>query len=151
MSSIITIIESVVNDIPSKPNFIHGQKGWQNVESDESAFPAVYLDEPITSDDTFHQGGLVEETYPLQMMFLDKTELRQTPEQLRPTVDAMRELRRQFVLRLKAKKNANGEHIFKEITNVRTIDVYNVFDVNISGVIITFNAKPLNSDSVCVS
>lgn len=153
MSSIITIIESIVDDIPSKPNFIHGQKGWQNVESDESAFPAIYLEEPLTSDDTFHQGGLVEESYPLQMMFLDKTELDQTPEQLRPIVDAMRALRRQFIIRLKTKKNTNGENIVRPelVTNIRTIDVYNVFDVNISGVIVTFNVTPLNSDSVCVS
>ena len=149
--SIVTIIESVVNDIPSKPTFIHGQKGFQNLTSDEKAFPAVYLDEPITSDDTSHQGGLYEENYPLKMMFLDRTELRQSPEQLRPTIDAMRTLRRQFINRLKIKKNANGEHIFKNISNIKTIDAYNIFDVNLSGVIVTFNALPLNSQSVCVS
>jgi hypothetical protein len=151
MSSIITVIESVVSDLTPEPEFFSGAKGWANLKADEKVFPMVMLIEPITSNDTFHQGGLVDSAYPIFMLFLDRTELRDTPEQQRVIVDAMRDLRRQFILRLKKKTNANGEHIFKSIENVETIDTYNELDANASGVGVKFTATPLNSDSVCVS
>jgi len=150
VSSIVSIIETVVLDLTPKPTFIHGFKSWANLKADEKKFPCVILVEPITSDDTFRQGGLVDSSYPLFMLFLDRTELRDTPGQHRPIIDAMRELRRQFILKLKASKNSNLEHVFKSIDNVKTTDTFNELDVNASGVFITFTATPLNSDSVCV-
>ncbi len=150
MSSIVSIIESVVLDLTPKPTFIHGFKSWANLKADEKKFPCVILVEPITSDDTFRQGGLVDSSYPLFMMFLDRTELRDTPEQHRPVIDDMRELRRQFILKLKATKNSKLEHVFRSIENVKTTDTFNELDANASGVFITFTATPLNSDSVCV-
>jgi len=150
MSSIITIIESVVDDLTPKPEFIYGFKSWANLKADDKKFPIVILVEPITSDDTFHQGGLVDSSYPLFMLFLDKTELDWTPEEHRVVVDAMRDLRRQFILKLRMLKNANGEHVFKSVAEVRTTDTFNELDANASGVGINFTATPLNSDSVCV-
>ncbi len=149
MSSIVTVIESVVLDLTPKPTFIHGFKSWANLKADEKKFPCVILVEPITSDDNFRQGGLVDSTYPLFMLFLGKTELAYTPEQHRVVIDEMRDLRRQFILKLKIAKNANLEHIFKAIDNVKTTDTFNELDANASGVFITFTATPLNSDSVC--
>ena len=149
MSSIITIIESVVADLTPAPEFIYGFKSWANLTADEKTFPIVILVEPITSNDTFHQGGMVESAYPIFMLFLDKTELADTPEEHRVSVDAMRELRRQFILKLKLVKNTYNEHIFKSITDVRTVDTFNELDANASGVGLNFTAAPLNSDSVC--
>ena len=62
----------------------------------------------------------------------------------------MRELRRQFVLKLKIAKNQYNEHIFKSITGVKTTDTFNELDANASGVGLNFVATPLNGDSVCV-
>jgi len=150
MSSIVTIIETVVLDLTPKPTFIHGFKSWVNLKADEKKFPCVILVEPITSDDNFRQGGLVDSTYPLFMLFLSRTELADSPSQHRVAIDAMRDLRRQFILKLKEKKNTNLEHIFKAIDNVKTTDTFNELDANASGVFITFTATPLNSDSVCL-
>jgi len=150
MSSIVSIIETAVLGLTPKPTFIHGFKSWANLKADEKKFPCVILVEPIRSTDTFRQGGLVDSSYPLFMLFLDRTELKYTPEQHRPIIDAMREMRKQFILKLKESKNAYNEHIFKDITNVETTDTFNELDVNASGVFITFTATPLNSDSVCV-
>ena len=149
MSSIITLIEEVVGDLTPKPEFIYGFKSWANLKADEKKFPIVILVEPITSDDTFHQGGLVDSSYPIFMLFLDKTELEDRPEDHRVVVDAMRTLRRQFILKLKIKKNSNGEHVFKDISDVRTTDTFNELDANASGVGLNFTATPLNSDSIC--
>jgi hypothetical protein len=150
MSSIVSVIEQAVAELDPMPAFIHGFKSWANIKADEKQFPIVILVEPVTSDDTFHQGGMVDSSYPLFIMFLDRTELGNTPEQHRPVIDRMRELRRQFILRLKAAKNSYGEHVFKSIDNVKTTDTFNELDANSSGVFITFTATPLNSDSVCV-
>jgi hypothetical protein len=150
MSSIVSIIETAVLGLTPKPTFIHGFKSWANLKADEKKFPCVILVEPIRSTDTFRQGGLVDSSYPLFMLFLDRAELAYTPEQHRPIIDAMRDLRRQFILKLKESKNTYNEHIFKDITNVETTDTFNELDVNASGVFITFIATPLNSDSVCV-
>lgn len=149
MSSIITIIESVVNDLDSKPSFFYGQKGWVNLKADKPEFPAVMLIEPITSSDTFHQGGMVDSDYDVYMLFLDDSPLDDTPEQKRVVVDAMRALRREFILKLKLVKDSSRTHVFKSITNVRTTDTYNELDRNASGVGVSFTATPLNGDSVC--
>ena len=142
MSSIITLIEEVVDDLTPKPEFIYGFKSWANLKADEKKFPIVILVEPITSDDTFHQGGLVDSSYPIFMLFLDKTELEDRPEDHRVVVDAMRTLRRQFILKLKIKNNSNGEHVFKDISDVRTTDTFNELDANASGVGLNFTATP---------
>ena len=149
MSSIITIIEAVVADLTPKPEFIYGFKSWANLKADEKTFPIVILVEPITSNDEFRQGGLVDSSYPIFMLFLDKTELAYTPEEHRIAVDSMRDLRRQFILKLKIAKNSYNEHIFKSITDVKTTDTFNELDANASGVGINFVATPLNSDLIC--
>jgi len=149
MSSIISIIEAVVLDLVPKPTFIYGFKSWANLAADDKAFPIVILVEPITSEDTFSQGGTVDSSYPIFMLFLDRTELAHTPQEHRVKVDEMRELRRQFVLKLKIAKNQHNEHIFKSITGVKTTDTFNELDANASGVGLNFTATPLNGDSVC--
>jgi hypothetical protein len=149
MSSIITIIEAVVADLTPKPTFIHGFQSWANLAADEKTFPVVVLVEPITSNDTFSQGGTVDSAYPMLMLFLDKSELEETPEQQRVHVDLMRELRRQFILKLKIVKNTYNEHVFKSIADVRTVDTFNELDANASGVGVNFTATPLNGDSIC--
>jgi hypothetical protein len=105
----------------------------------------VFLDEPITSNDQLTQGGYIEEEYPLSMLFVNKTELDYTPEQHRVIIDAMRVLSKRFILRLQA--NANIRFVK---TSIR-IDVTNIFDVNLSGVILKIVVVPKNTDGACVN
>lgn len=154
MSSIVAIIESIVKDVTPALTFIHGTVGWQNIKADAPANSMAFLDEPIFSNDEFRQGGLVDSAYPLRMMFLNHSTHADTPDQSREHIDLMREARRQFVLRLKAKIDpATKEKIFKEITNVQTTDIINArpFNRYLTGCILTFTATPLNSTGVCVS
>lgn len=153
MSSIVTLIESIVTDLSPAATFIHGTKGWQNIKADAPTSSIVFLDEPIFSNDTFHQGGLVDSSYPLRMIFMQQSKHENTPAQSRVFIDTMRELRRQFILRLKAKINTSNEKIFKEVKDVQTTDMINAreFDRYLTGCLVTFTAVPLNSDSICVS
>lgn len=152
MSSIITLIETIVADLSPDAEFVFGLKGWLNLKADDKNFPCVLLVEPISSTDIARQGGLYESTYSIFMIFLDKTQLRDTPQQQRAVVDAMRTLQRQFILRMKAALvTGTNEHIFKDISDIRVDDTFNELDVNASGVALTFRCTPLNSDSICVS
>lgn len=154
--SIVNTLESIVNELEltdkpqQKVSFIHGLKGWANLEADEKQFPCVVLIEPVISNDTFHQGGLVESEYELFLLFLDRSELEYMPQQHHQIVDSMRALRRQFILRLKEAKNTYNENIFKTINNIKTTDTFNELDVNTSGVGVTLLAKPFNAEGVCV-
>lgn len=148
--SIVTTIESIVGGLPlvaggsTYPTFLHGEKSYQNLIADEITNTMVFLDEPITSEDTLTQGGYIEEGYPLSMLFVKKTELDFTPAQHRVIIDEMRELSKRFILRLQA--NTNIRFVLK---CTRT-DITNIFDVNLSGVILRVTVVPKNSDGACV-
>jgi hypothetical protein len=110
--SIVTTIESIVGALPivangsTYPEFIHGDKFYQNLVADEIQNMTVFLDEPISSDDVLTQGGYIEEQYPLFMFFgrpIDK--LDPTPAEWRAVVDEMREISKRFILRLQANEN----------------------------------------------
>lgn len=150
---IVQSIYSIVSELSTKTAFIYGLKGWQNLKADKTAsFPVAFLDEPISSSDTFGQGGAVDIRYNLQMAFLTKSGLNWTPEQHDKAIQEMRALRREFILRLKkAKDTTTNEHLFRSVENITTLNAMNVFDVNMSGVIVTFQLTPMSGDGICLS
>jgi hypothetical protein len=149
--SIVTTIESIVGALPIEangstyPTFVHGEKSWQNLVADEIQDVIVFLDEPITCNDQLKQGGYIEEEYPLSMLFVNKTELDYTPAQHRVIIDAMMTLSKRFLLRLQANSN------IRSVKNSVRIEVTNIFDVNLSGVILKVLVVPFNEDGACVN
>jgi hypothetical protein len=149
--SIVTTIESIVGALPIEaegstyPTFLHGQKSYQNLISDEIQNVMVFLDEPITANYDLKQSGYIEEGYSLSMLFVNKTELDFTPAQHRVIIDAMRVLVKRFLLRLQANSN------IRFVRNAEGIDITNIFDVNLSGVILRVTVVPFNSDGACVN
>jgi len=142
----ISIIQAIIAAMTGSPTFIYGDAGWNNFKGDNTAsFPVVFLNEPLMSNDTLHQGGYYEEEYPLQMLFLKKSKLSWTPEEHHVVIDAMRTLRREFVNRLQDNAAVNT------LTGFSTTDVINVMDLNLSGVLIEFNCKLFNTESNCTS
>lgn len=150
---IVQAISSIVSDLSTKTAFIYGLKGWQNLKADKTAtFPVAFLDEPISSSDSFGQGGAVDIKYNLQMAFLTKSQLNWTPEQHDVAIQQMRELRREFILRLKKVSDpSTNEHLFRSVDNVSTLNAMNIFDVNMTGVIVTFQLTPMSGDGICLS
>jgi hypothetical protein len=149
--SIVTTIQDIVEALPLVvggsiyPTFIHGEKSYQNLIADEIQNVMVFLDEPITSNDTLTKGGYIEESYPLSMLFVNKTELDFTPDEHRVIIDAMRDLSKRFILRLQANSN------IRTVNSSTRIDITNIFNVNLSGVILRINVVPFNSDAACVN
>jgi hypothetical protein len=147
---IVQIVKDIAEALPvtESPNtfatFKHGEKEFQNYVADELEGVLIFLDEPITSNDQVKQSGYIEEEYPISMIFGDKTELDWTPEQHQEAILRMRSLSKRFINRLV------GSPLIRVVRpTVARIDFKNLFDVNISGVILRITVVPLNEDSAC--
>jgi hypothetical protein len=139
----ISLIKTIVEALTGNPSFYHGIKGWQNLEADDESFPAVYLDEPIISYDDIKQSGYIEESYPLKLLFIDKSHPDWNPIQHQVVITAMRLLRREFLNKLQ--QNDDIRHI----ASSQTTDVMNLFDANVSGVFVEVTVYFYNQESSC--
>lgn len=128
------------------PFFYHGLKSWQNLVADDQVFdtaPAVYLDEPIISYDDIKQSGYIEEGYPLKLLFIDKSEPDWTPAEHQVLIAKMRTLRRQFLNKLQQSDT------IRHVADSQTTDVVNLFDANVSGVLLEVTIYLYNTESSC--
>jgi hypothetical protein len=149
-----TFIKNHVAQLVPEPTFGYGERDWQNLIADKDNFPVVYLDEPpilgIVSEDTILDGGAIDSTYRLSMVFLQQTQLDFTPEQHDMVIADMRALARQFIIRLYDSTDALGRRSLKKITGIRRTNIKNVFDLNASGCVLELSITPLGGDSLCI-
>ena len=151
---ILTLLRSIISTLPEKPTFVVGDKAWQNLVVDGIKkpgvkMPVIFTEDLIKSDDLFRSSMYLDEVFTINMLFLDASRLEWTPEQHEPIYSAMRELRRQFLARLKqheAIDNTNGDGI----SAISTQNVKNVMNRNMSGVFLTFRIKPFNDYGFCI-
>ena len=128
------------------PFFYHGLKSWQNLIADDESFdtaPAVYLEEPIISYDDIKQSGYIEESYPLKLIFIDKSEPDWTPAEHQVLIAKMRTLRRQFLNKLQQQDS------IRHVADSKTTDFMNLFDANVSGVLLEVTIYLYNTESSC--
>jgi hypothetical protein len=148
---IVQIVKDIAEALPvtESPNtfatFKHGEKEFQNYIADELEGVLIFLDEPITSNDSIKKGGYIEEEYPISMIFADKTELDWTPEQHQEVILEMRALAKRFINRL-----VSSQLIRRVNPVVTRVDFKNLFNSNISGVILRITIVPFNDDSACL-
>jgi len=151
-NSIVTIVEEIVSVLTVAgsspavaPSFEHGDRYFQNLVSDEIIGEVVFLDENLSSDDTLTKGGYLEESYPVVLLFLQKSELDWTPDQHQVAIQRQREQRRKFLNRLQNRVNVD----VRRIESIRTDNVTNLFDVNLTGVMLSLRIVPLNDYGAC--
>lgn len=131
------------------PTFMHGEQSWINLKADEITNDLIILDEPIISDDVYRQGGLLEEQYRLKMFFFRKydgdneSSIDNSPEQHKPLIASQRESRRKFINKL------SSSPAFRSFNSIRTVDVKNALNVNLSGVMLSITVIPFNETSRC--
>ena len=132
----------------------YGDKGWQNLEADEEEFlesdevtpkGVVYLHTPIKNRLIINPGGAKDRSYDLIMMFLFKSQLDWTPEQYEEVIQFARSGVMNFINLLDA-----DSRIIKELSNIVETETENEFDVNATGIILTFTIQPKNFDSFCL-
>lgn len=149
---IISIIQSVVsqmkhNDV-SLPDLVVGGKSFQNAIADNKNFKNgfVTLVTPIASTGRNERSGYKPRKFPLEMMFLFKSQLDWTPLQHdQNCIQPARVLVDQFIERL-----TQSEYVDEVDQNFSELDVINVFDVNASGIILKLTVKPYNRKSICL-
>jgi hypothetical protein len=145
---LVTIIQDIVEALeygsPAvTPTFVSGWKRWQNIAIDNLLTDVVILDTPLRSNDTLTRGSYTEENYVINIAFFRKSELDYTPEQHEIIVDVMRGVKEKFIYALR-----QDERI-RNVTNASTQDVFNAFNVNLSGCLLTITVTPYGTYSKC--
>ena len=125
-------------------SFLHAERDWQNLEADEDVFPAVYLDMPIRYKTVTSKTGYKEKTYFLTALFLYKSELDDTPLQKYEIFELAEEAQRNFEILID-----NDTDNIKSWTVGECYQIENLFDCNVSGVVMPFSVTLVNNDSVC--
>lgn len=146
---IVTLIVQEVAKLTSGFSFFHGEKEFANLE-DNRNLPAVYLDEPVISEDTLKQNGQIIPTYSVRLIFGAQSDLSwDYAKHYSDCITNMRAEARQLIIQLDNVKDADGVALIESITNIRRSNFINLFDANISGCILEMNVVPLVSDPVC--
>lgn len=136
------------NDI-SLPDLVVGSKSFQNAMADNKNFKDgfVTLVTPIARNGRNEKSGYKSRKYPLELMFLFKSQLDWTPlEHDTKCIIPATELVDQFIERLTQNPNIDEVEL-----NFSELEVINVFDVNASGIILKLTVKPYNIKSICLT
>lgn len=126
-------------------SFLHSEKDWQNLNGDEAILPAVYLDMPIKYRTKTSVTGYKEKTYVLMLLFLFKSELDDEPSQQEQTFLKAENAQQQFEIILD-----NDADNISTWTSGECMQVLNLFDCNMSGVLMPLEITLRNNDSVCL-
>lgn len=143
------LLKSIIGQITPSHAFYLGNEGWQNFLADGATMPGVFLDEPITTNDIIRPPGNIEMAYNIRLLFGNRSQLDYTPEQHRPIIKAEHLAAGQFLLRLNASKDSHNRNNFTRITNIRRSEFQNLFDENLTGVELLFQAVLFDASSIC--
>lgn len=136
------VLQLTTEDSEVTPSFIHGWKGWNNLKADKITDTVIILLEPVTSNDKL-LGNYIEETYPIMLAFLQKSQLDYNPDQELIITDRMRRLRARFIYL------ASQSIQFKYVTDIITSDEFKVKDAALSGVGLQIKLTPMNGIPGC--
>ena len=126
-------------------NFGRGEQSWQNYLADNDALPAVYLDEPISSKFKIIQGGGVQEVYELKLLILHKSQLDWTPQQHGEVIELARQEARKLTILI------NESESVKTFLDPKILEFKNLFDANLSGVILSSEITFYSNSGICVN
>jgi len=155
---IISVVEALVAQLDVdgvKFGFNHGPSHWQNLELDEYNFgyydfsgekAIAYLDQPITNDYQLTAGGYIGEFYPVDILFMYKSEFDWTPQQHEANcIDPANNAIRQFISICQSRTD-----LVFEILNPTALEFTNLRNVNVSGKSLSIRIKPVINKAVCV-
>jgi hypothetical protein len=130
-------------------SFLHSEKDWQNLETDEAVLPSVHLDMPVKVTPSIKMGGAIEERYVCTLIFMYKSNLDNNPDQQYDTLKLAHAAMNQFILLVEddpdnfdTTKNVFGEAL--------QVVAYPLFDRCVDGIILPFTCVPRNRPNVCI-
>jgi|688.fasta_scaffold817195_2 hypothetical protein len=124
--------------------FLHSETQFQNLMADEQLLPCVYLDMPMKYTPKIAITGAFQETYICVALFLFKSELDDNDTQQESTFIKAKTAQREFQIALE-----NDVDNVRELKVETCVQVLNLFDTNMSGVMMPFSLRIINTDGVC--
>jgi hypothetical protein len=124
--------------------FLHSETQFQNLMADEQLLPAVYLDMPMKYTPKIMSTGAFQRTYICVALFLFKSELDDNDIQQEETFVKAVNAQREFQISLE-----NDVDNVRDLAVETCVQVQNLFDTNMSGVMMPFSLRMINNDGVC--
>ena len=124
--------------------FLHSETQFQNLMADEQLLPCVYLDMPIKYTPKIMSTGAFQRTYICVALFLFKSELDDNDTQQEETFVKAENAQREFQILLE-----NDVDNVRDLTVETCVQVQNLFDTNMSGIMMPFSLRMINSAGVC--
>lgn len=146
----IAILEDIVSQMNNDSQtfaFLHGEKDFQNLSSDEFTFPAVYVDRPLRFTPSINQSGFIGRKYKVNILFIYKSQLDWTPsEHDEYALDPARLTMDEFISRCTYE---NGIQLIEP--NGDATEIINMFDVNVDAIAFPCLITPVINNSVCLT
>ena len=124
--------------------FLHSETQFQNLMADEQLLPAVYLDMPMKYTPKIMSTGAFQRTYICVALFLFKSELDDNDVQQEETFVKAENAQREFQISLE-----NDVDNVRDLAVETCVQVQNLFDTNMSGIMMPFSLRMINTDGVC--
>lgn len=124
--------------------FLHAESDFQNAMADEQLLPCVYLDMPMKYKPVITTTGAYQRNYICTALFLFKSELDDSASQKEAVYLLAENAQREFQLILDSKSD-----YVKDLVVGECVQVQNLFDTNMSGIMMPFSLQMINEDSVC--
>lgn len=139
-----TYIENIVDAIETDGGgftFLHSSRDWQNLQADElTSGKYIFLDFPVQGEPVYTNAGALVDNYTLVALFLYKTNLDDTNEQIKTAVNKAHDARKEFILRVKEAEH-DSDAFFRNTSFGKWSEIEHLFDTDLSGVIQPFNIQ----------
>jgi len=124
--------------------FLHSETEFQNMISDETILPCVYLDMPMKFKPVITSSGMYQMTYICNVLVLFKSELGDNDTQQETIFVKAQNVVRQLLLSL----DSDTDNV-RDLVAGEVLQVQNLFDTNMSGAVLPFSLRIINYDGIC--
>lgn len=130
-------------------SFLHSEKDWQNLETDEAVLPSVHLDMPVKVKPEIMAGGAIQERYICVLIFLYDSNLDDNPTEQYQSLKLAHSAMNQFILMVEddADNFDTSKNVFGE---AHQVIAYPVFDRCVDGIILPFTCVPRDRPEACI-
>lgn len=147
-------IEAIVASLTDCPIFLYGTANELNTLTDDPDFETkagvfMYAIQQIELAYSFN--GAIDEGYNIYLEFLKRTEFGLFTAENETIINQCIALAKEFMIALRDYKSLNGNKVFKISSNdkAKSVSVYDKFNVNMVGVSLSLNIKPMYNSAFC--
>lgn len=147
--NIKTIISQIVlqlhdNDSPGyKPEFLYGDEFEQNLQSENAHYPIIVLDTPVEYDFELFQSGTIQDNAKINILFADLAAMDATPQDHDLIIAEQKIHLKNFISALQ------NSDLIREVLSASGKEVTNLFDVNVSGMMLSVVIKLFDDNIIC--